>query len=87
MTLIPEPLPLNHRALRNSRFQVSVCGPQNERGAYPHLATGRFTSLDDAKAWADGLYPTAHLVHIEHLSARTGWQSSAVVTRRNGEWV
>lgn len=84
--LTPQPLPPNARALRNFRYEANVHDVRNERGSYPQIATGRFTSFEDARRWADEVYPDAWLVNVSYLSARTGWVSRSAGARREGVW-
>lgn len=82
----PTPLPANSRKLRDHRFAVDVYGPKNERGGYPNIATGRFLTDADARAWADEVYPDAFGAAVTYYSARTGWRSQFVASRRDGAW-
>lgn len=80
------PLPAGSRLLRERRYQASVHGPKNERGARPQLAEGRFVKAESAKAWADEQYPQADYVSVTFYSARSGWRAQSAAARKNGVW-
>lgn len=75
-----------HRALSHSRYEASIHGDQNERGAYPQLDKGRFASLADAMAWSEVEHRDATLVAVTFFSESRGWQAQHVISRRDGVW-
>lgn len=83
---IPTPLPPSSGKLRRFRYHVSVHGARNDRGAYPFIAEGRFTSLDVARQWADLAHADAPFVSVEYLTASNGWRRSNPVQRIEGKW-
>lgn len=49
-TTTPTPLPPGSRRLRDRRYETTVHGPKNERGAYPALGPeARFTPAGQGK--------------------------------------
>ena len=81
------PLPAHSPKLRNRRYQVEVLAPHAKRaGSWMSVATGRFTNVDDAKAWADSVHAGAERVSIIFLSARDGWRTHSSGTRVAGVW-
>lgn len=86
VTRTPQPLPASSPKLRTRRYQADICGPKTPAGGRTVIATGRFTSYDNARAWADTEYPEAEVVILTFFAASDGWTPRASGARRDGEW-
>lgn len=81
-----KPLPAHSPLLRKRRYEANVLGLRNERGGRACLDSGRFTSHQGARDWADDAYPDAEVVNITFYSEATGWVPKASGQRKNGVW-
>lgn len=86
MTTTPKPLPPGSNRLRTSRVEAWVGEPHPTRPGWRQVDMGRFTSVKDARRWADEVHPGASRVNLTFYAANTGWRSQAGPTRKDGVW-